>query len=216
MQDKKLQYRGYLIVGLVINFLLVGNITYTDAQGKSPTTISSKQHELKNIKTLHSLQLDFRLVCTIIACKENSYAVIEDETTGKQGMYRLGESVNEATVLKIDKECILVEKGGMAQVLRIKGGRSSEMQSGDVLPSTGVSEELPYFEPVFSETVPPVDENVLVEELPHFEPIINNTDPQVDDEGSHEDLPVVANKDYKIKTNNVIFISTPPQTTFHQ
>ncbi len=194
MQDKKLQYRVKLIVWLVITFLLVGNITYTDAQGKSPATISSKQHELKDIKTLPPLQLDFRLVGTIIAGEENSYAVIEDETSGKQGMYKLGESINEATVLKIDKENIIVEKDGRTQVLRITGcsyteAAPSEMLSEDVPPSIGVSEELSYFEPVFSETGPPVDENVLVEELPHFEPITNNTGPPVDDEGPHEDLP---------------------------
>jgi hypothetical protein len=193
MQDKKSQYRGYLIVGLVITFLLVGNITYTNAQGKSPATISSKQHELRDIKTLHSLQLDFRLVGTIIAGEENSYAVIMDETTGKQGMYKSGESINEAVVLKIDKESIIVEKGGRAHILRITGGSSSgsfsEMLSGDVPPSIGVSEELPYFEPVFSETGPPVDENVLVEELPYFEPVFSETGPPVDHEGSHEDLP---------------------------
>jgi hypothetical protein len=194
MQDKKLQYSGYLIVGLVITFLLVGNITYTDAREESPATISSKQHELRDIKTLHSLQLDFRLVGTIIAGEENSYAVIMDETTGKQGMYKLGESINEATVLKINKESIIVEKDGSAQVLRITGGSyteaaPSEMMSGDVPPSIGVSEELPYFEPVFSETGPPVDENVSGEELPNFEPITNNTGPPVDDGDFHEDLP---------------------------
>jgi len=194
MQDKKLQYRGYLIVGLVITFLLVGNITYTDAREKSPVILSSKQHELRDIKTLNSLQLDFRLVGTIIAGEENSYAVIEDETTGKQGMYKLGASINEVTVLKIDKESIIVEKGGMAQVLRITGGSyteaaSSEILSGDRPPSTGVSEELSYFEPVFSETGPPVDENVHVEELPRFEPITNNTGPPVDENMHVEELP---------------------------
>ncbi len=83
MQDKKSQYRVCLIVGLVITFLLVGNITYTDAQGKSPAAISSKQHELSVIGSLPPIQLDFRLVGTIIAGEENSYAVIMDETTGK-------------------------------------------------------------------------------------------------------------------------------------
>jgi hypothetical protein len=37
MQDKKSQYRSYLIVGLVITFLLVGNITYTNARGEYPS-----------------------------------------------------------------------------------------------------------------------------------------------------------------------------------
>ena len=177
MNDKKSQYRGYLTVGLVIIFLLVGNITYTDAQGKFPVTISSKQHELRDIKTLHSLQLDFRLVGTIIASKENSYAVIVNETTGKHGIYKLGESVNEATVLKIDKESIIVEKDGRAQVLRITGGSFSGMLSGDVPHSIGVSEDLPYFEPVFSETGPPVDDEGSYEDLPEFEPFISYMGP---------------------------------------
>jgi hypothetical protein len=169
----------------MIAFLLEGNITYTDAQGKSPVTISSKQNELRDIKTLPPLQLDFRLVGTIIAGEENSYAVIEDETTGKQGMYKLGASINEATVLKIDKESIIVEKDGRTQALKITGG-SYRVYGPFTL---GVSEELPYFEPVFSETGPPVDENMHVEELPHFDPITNSTGPPVDDKGSNEDLP---------------------------
>ena len=186
MQDKKLQFRVYLIVGLMIaSLLLVGNVAYTDAQGKPPATISSKEHELKDFKTLHSLQLDFRLVGTIIAGEENSYAVIMDETTGKQGMYKLGESINKATVLKIDKESIIVEKGGRAQVLRITGGNYTV----EGPPTIGVSEEFPFFEPVFSETGPPVDENVPVEELPPFEPVTNSTGPPADPEGLHEDFP---------------------------
>ena len=110
-----------------------------------------------------------------------------------RGMYKLGESINEATVLKIDKESIIVEKDGRAQVLRIGGSYTeavpSEMLSEDVPPSIGVSDGLPYFEPVYSETGPPVDENVSVKVLPHFEPITNNTGPQVDDGSFHEDLP---------------------------
>ena len=123
----------------------MGNIAFTDAQVESSATISSKQHELRDIKTLHSLQLDFRLVGTIIAGEENSYAVIMDETTGRQGMYKLGESINEATVVQIDKENIIVEKDGRAQILRITGGSASEMLSGDGPPSIGVSEDLPLF-----------------------------------------------------------------------
>ncbi|MHC4269919.1 MAG: hypothetical protein ACYSTS_15830 [Planctomycetota bacterium] len=194
MQEKKLQYRGYLIVGFVITFLLVGNITFINAQGKSSATISSKQHELKETKSLSPIQLDFRLVGTIIAGEENSYAVIMDEATGKQGMYKSGESINEAIVLKIDKESIIVEKDGRYQVLRITGGSHteaapSEVLSGDGLPSISLSEELPYFEPVLSESGPPVDENVDVEELPPFEPVTNSTGPPADSEDLYEDLP---------------------------
>ena len=77
MWKKKLQYRGYLIVGLVIIFLLMGNITYTNAQGKFPASRSSIPHEPEEMKSFPSLQLDFGLVGTIIAGEENSYAVID-------------------------------------------------------------------------------------------------------------------------------------------
>jgi hypothetical protein len=185
MQDKKLQYRGYLIIGMAITFLLVGNITYTDAKGKSSATLSSIQHELGDIKSFPPLQLDFRLVGTIIAGEENSYAVIMDETTGKQGMYKLGESINEAKVLKIDKDSIIIEIEKRIFILRITGGNYTAGGS----PAIGALEELPYFEPVFSETGPPVDENVLVEELPHFEPVFSETGPPVDENVAVEELP---------------------------
>ncbi len=103
MQDKKSQYRGYLIIGLVITFLLVGNTTYTNAQEEYPETLSSIQdeavtdqsipskvsrhdvpdisedhslkdsngieepkNELRDIKSIPPLRLDFRLAGTII------------------------------------------------------------------------------------------------------------------------------------------------------
>ncbi len=125
---------------------------------------------------------------TIIAGAKNSYAVMLDETTGKQGMYKLGESINEATVIKICKESIIVEKDGRSYDLKITGGASPEILSGNMPPSTGVPKELPYFEPVFNQTGPAADEDVAAE-LPHFEPITNNTGPQVDDGGTHKELP---------------------------
>ena len=64
-------------------------------------------------------------------------------------MYKLGASINEATVLKIDKESIIVEKDGRSQVLRITEGSSeatlSEILSGNEPPSIGVSEKLSHF-----------------------------------------------------------------------
>lgn len=61
--------------------------------------------------------------------------------------------------------------------MRIKGGSSSEMLSGNVPPSIGVSEELPYIEPVFSETGLPVDPEGVYEYLPEFEPFESDSGP---------------------------------------
>ncbi len=145
--DDVMRHTNYLVVGLVIVFLLIGNITYTYAREISQTDVASQQHELRDTNTLHSFQIDFRLVGTIIASEGRSYAVIEDETTVQQGMYKSGESINGATVLKIDKESIIVKKDGVTQVLRISEGSSPKMLSGDVLPSIGVSDGLLSIEP---------------------------------------------------------------------
>ena len=45
-----------------------------------------------------------------------------NETTGKQGMYKFGESINEATVLKIAKDSIIVEKEERIHILKVTGG----------------------------------------------------------------------------------------------
>ncbi len=230
MQDKKFQYRGYLIVGLVITFLLVGNITFTNAQEEYTVTHSSIQdeavtdqsipskvsrhdvpdisedHSLKDsngieeprnepkfIKTLAPLQTHLRLAGTVLVGKEYTYALIAEETTGRQNLYSVGESIKGAEILKIDKDSVVIEKEGKIWVLKVTGVTNSEnslsethTENGPLF--TGVSEELPFFEPVFSETGPPVDENIHVEELPPFEPITNSTGPPVDPEGLYEGL----------------------------
>jgi type II secretory pathway component PulC len=161
---------------------------------KDSNGIEGTKDELKDITTLIPLQIDLRLAGTVLVGKEYHYALIVEETTGRQKLYSVGESIRGAKLLKIGKESIVVEKDGRTHVLRITGGSYTEVTPSEVLsgnepPTIGVSEELPFFEPVFSETGPPVDENIHVEELPPFEPITNSTDPPVDPEGLYEDLP---------------------------
>ena len=168
MKHKVLISKGSLISGVAIAFLLMSNEGKTESVQPVSSKVSQKdiidigenhslnvsngieeiKNELNGTKSLDSLQLDFRLVGTIIAGDENSYAVIEDETTGKQGIYKLGESINEATVLKIDKKCIIVKKDGRSQILKITGGSYTEVVSLNGPPSIGISEKLPPFKPI--------------------------------------------------------------------
>jgi hypothetical protein len=165
-----------------------------DHQLKDSNSVEGTKNGSKLIEALTHFQLDLRLAGTVLVGKEYHYALIVEETTGRQNLYSVGESIRGAKVLKIGKESIVVEKDGRTHVLRITGGSYTEVTPSEVLsgnepPTIGVSEELPFFEPVFSETGPPVDENIHVEELPPFEPITNSTDPPVDPEGLYEDLP---------------------------
>ncbi len=156
--------------------------------------IEGTKDELKDVKTLPRLQFDLRLAGTVLVGKEYAYALIVEETTGRQNLYSVGESIKGAKLLKIDKESVVFEKEGRTHVLKITGGSYTVTTLSEILDEngplfTGVSTELSFFEPVFSETGPPEDENVSVEELPPFEPITNNTGPPVDPEGLYEDLP---------------------------
>ena len=164
-----------------------------EGRGQSPNS-EEVQKGLKDIKPPPSpLQLDLRIAGAILVDGEGSYAIIMDETTGKQGTYRLGESIKGATVLKIYKESIALEKDGGTQVLRVTRDRSieeapSEMGTGVRPPSIGVSKDISSFEPVISETGPVPDESIQVKELPPFEPVTNSAGP-VDVEGFYEELP---------------------------
>ncbi len=150
--------------------------------------IEGTKDELKDVKTLPRLQFDLRLAGTVLVGKEYAYALIVEETTGRQNLYSVGESIKGAKLLKIDKESVVFEKEGRTQVLRLTWGSSIEeapsaIETGVGPPSMGASGGLPPFEPVFSETGPPVDESIPVKELPHFEPVVSETGPPVDPEG---------------------------------
>ncbi len=159
---------------------------------KDSNGIEGTKDELKDIKTLIPLQIDLRLAGIVLVGKEYHYALIVEETTGRQKLYSVGESIKGAKLLKIDKEDVVVEKDGRTYVLRITGGSYTEVTPSEVLsgngpPTIGISEMLPPFEPIFSKTGPPIDKNVPVEELPPFEPVVTeNGPPSI---GVSEELP---------------------------
>lgn len=139
--------------------------------------------------------LNVRLAGILIDIGVSAWATIIDLNTGKQDLYKVGDSIMGATIHKIDPESVVLKKGGAFQVLRVTSGggtvRNPPVASAEVnRPAfTGESGELPYFEPVENLEGPPVDESIQVEELPYFEPITNSTGPPVDPQGHYEDLP---------------------------
>lgn len=204
-----------LMITFLITFILGSSITNTNAREESLTIPSSIQHELdeRKVQTGESIpsmasqrdiynirevpeppiQLNFRIAGTVLVGKGYTYALILEEATGRQNLYSVGETVKGAKVLKIDRDSIVIEKDGRTHVLRITRGSYTdtpltEILFGDGPPTIGVSAELPFFEPAFSETGPPVDENAPVEVFPLFEPITNNTGPSINTEGLYEDL----------------------------
>ena len=159
--------------------------------------------------------LGLRLAGTLIEVGKNARAILIELDTGRQGLYREGDSIIGATVRKIGTDSVVLEKNGAFQVLRITdsefnnpvadsavgrppaGEISARFPNIDPLESaeeppvnTDVEvKELPYFQPFTNSTGPPVGTNVGVSELPFFQPIVNSTGPPVDPGGDYEDLP---------------------------
>ena len=138
--------------------------------------------------------LPLKLMGTVLRENEKSSAVILNEATGEEGLYKVGDTIESMTLLKIEKESVFLEKDGATQVLRITssvGGetQAGEMDSEDGPPFTGVAEEFEKFEPVVVEGGPPVDPNAPVTELPHFEPIVVEGGPPVDPNMPIKELP---------------------------
>ncbi len=128
--------------------------------------------------------LSLKLVGTVLREDEKSSAVILNEISGEERLYRVGDTIESVTLLEISKESVVLEKDGVTQVLRITSSVGGEAQAGDVdsengPPFTGVAEEFEKFEPVVVEGGPPVDPNMPVKELPPFEPITSPTGPPV-------------------------------------
>jgi hypothetical protein len=186
--------RKYLATLLVSVFLLGFNVTDLVAVPKSQNEPNTKNSQLPPIKAHSNLELTLSLAGIVLLGNEENYALIVDETTGRQDLYRFGDSIKGAKILKIDKDRVVIEREGKIFVLRVGGVTNSEKSHSDTYTEngphfTGVSEDLPFFEPVFSETGPPVDANAPIEDLPFFEPVFSSTGPPVDANAPVEELP---------------------------
>ncbi len=74
MQDIRSQYRGYLITGMVITFLLVRNTTYINAQEEYPTILSSIQHESEDGEAGEDQSITFKVY------RQDVPVIVEDHT----------------------------------------------------------------------------------------------------------------------------------------
>jgi general secretion pathway protein C len=58
-----------------------------------------------------------KLVGTVVGSAEHTYAVIEDLSTKKQDLYRLGDLIREAKILEITRQRVLLESRGRREEL---------------------------------------------------------------------------------------------------
>lgn len=62
-------------------------------------------------------RLNLKLVGTAVGDMEHTYAIIEELTTKKQDLYRLGDLVQQATILEITRNRVLIDNRGQRQTL---------------------------------------------------------------------------------------------------
>ncbi len=79
------------------------------------------------------------LIGTVTGPRANSFAVIEETAKKKQGLYKTGDTVLDATIRKILREKVVLRVGGKDEILEMtqndlaskKGDQTAQSQSGE-------------------------------------------------------------------------------------
>ena len=104
-----------------------------------------------DLDKLKQTQLNLKLWGTIIRESEQSYAVIEDTRKKKQGLFRVGDTVENASIKMILRKKVVLTVGGKDEIL---------LMDSDKAKSSGTSrQETPQREmpEPYEERLPPVD-----------------------------------------------------------
>lgn len=102
-------------------------------------TEPGNQPEKLDIETLKPTDLNLKLLGTITGDEKKAYAVIEDTAVTRQDLYRIGDTIQNATLKMILREKVVLNVNGKDEVLGIEkpeGGR-------EIKTSSAPSRELP-------------------------------------------------------------------------
>ena len=93
----------------------------------------------REIEQLESTSLKVSLLGTVTGDDKNAYAVIEEISNRKQGLYRVGDSVQDAIVKMIFREKVVLRVGGKDQVLKMETPPSTSVRKDRPAPRYGAS-----------------------------------------------------------------------------
>jgi general secretion pathway protein C len=89
-----------------------------------------------NLEDMEETKLQLKLWGTVTGNTQQSYAVIEDTQKREQNLYRVGDSVQDATVKAILRAKVVLTVNGQDEVLAMEemqeGGRSRSIASGGI------------------------------------------------------------------------------------
>jgi general secretion pathway protein C len=83
-----------------------------------------------DIETLEPTDLKLELLGTITGDKKEAYAVIEDATIKKQDLYRIGDTIQNATIKMILREKVVLNVNGKDEILGIEKARGNREIGG--------------------------------------------------------------------------------------
>jgi general secretion pathway protein C len=83
---------------------------------------AGQQAETLDIETLEPTDLKLKLLGTVSGNTQKAYAVIEDTAEKRQDLYRIGDSIQNATLKMILREKVVIRVNGKDEILGIEKG----------------------------------------------------------------------------------------------
>jgi general secretion pathway protein C len=93
-------------------------------------TETGRQHEKLNIETLKPTALKLKLFGTVTGDKNKAYAVIEETAKKRQNLYRIGDTIQNASIKMILREKVVLRVNGKDEILEIEEVVSGSRASG--------------------------------------------------------------------------------------
>jgi len=91
---------------------------------------ASKDVNEEEIEELELTSLKIALLGTVTGNEQNAFAVIEETDKRKQGLYKIGDSVQNATVKKILREKVVLRVGAKDEILTMEESAASRRDKG--------------------------------------------------------------------------------------
>ena len=88
-----------------------------------------KTEEIETIENLEPTSLKIALLGTVTGDREHAFAVIEETDTRRQGLYKVGESVKDATVKMILREKVVLRVGTNDEILTMEESAASRREN---------------------------------------------------------------------------------------
>lgn len=100
------------------------------ASKKPPKTTKAVELEEKEIEALNPTTLKVSLLGTVSGNQENSYAVIEETRKKKQGLYKRGDTIQNASIKKILRGKVILRVGDRDEILTMEEAASQKAKRG--------------------------------------------------------------------------------------